>query len=458
MSLSANRWHVIAPSSFPWEREALEWLRAQLPDRDPWHVWTNFEFIDDEGKVNEVDALALTPAGLFVIEVKSRPGSVSGDAHTWTWTTDGRDRSVDNPLLLTDRKSKRLASLIRRQPAIVRAKMRLPFLTPLVFLSSTSVACRLQGHARSGVYLRGRPGALEDDGVVAALSFGIRGEQSSAPLDAAAVKALAKGLAEAGIRPSNKHRQVGDYRLEKLITDGDRFQEWQARHVGVDVQRRVRIYNLANAASPEARQTLVRQAQREFKILEGIEHGGILRCREYKDSELGPALVFDLDQRAARLDHLMRDHGQRLDVTQRLQLVREVAEVLKYAHSRHLFHRALGPQSVLVRDIETAAPRVQLMNWQTAARESEGFSGGAALHRTAGTTHVQSYVEDPGLVYLAPEATRADPAHGAEMDVFSLGCLTWLIFTGQAPASSMLDLHDKLRRGPGLQLSDTMDS
>jgi serine/threonine protein kinase len=458
MSLSANRWHVIAQSSFPWEREALEWLRAQLPDREPWHVWTNFEFIDDEGKVNEVDALALTPAGLFVIEIKSRPGTVGGDAHTWTWSTDGRDRSVDNPLLLTDRKSKRLASLVRRQPAVVKAKMRLPFFTPVVFLSSTSMACRLQGHARSGVYLRGRPGHQDDDGIVAALTFGTRGEITAAPLDSAAVKALAKGLAEAGVRPSNKHRQVGDYRLDKLIADGDCYQEWQARHVGVDVQRRVRIYNLANAASPEARQGLVRQAQREFKMLEGIEHGGILRCREYKDSELGPALVFDLDARAVRLDHLLRDHGARLGVSQRLQLVREIAEVLKYAHSRRLHHRALGPQSVLVRDIETASPRVQLMNWQTAARESEGLmSGGSTLHRQTGTAHVQSYVEDPGLVYLAPETTRADPAHGAELDVFSLGCLTWLIFTGQAPATSILDLHDKLRRGQGLQLSDAMD-
>ncbi|RZS57942.1 BREX system serine/threonine kinase PglW [Sphaerotilus mobilis] len=459
MSLSANRWHVIAPSSYPWEQEALEWLRAQLPDREPWHVWTNFEFIDDEGKVNEVDALALTPAGLFLVEIKSRPGSVSGDAHTWTWSTDGRERSVDNPLLLTDRKSKRLASLLRRQPAIVKAKMRLPFVTPLVFLSSTSLACRLQGQARSGVYLRGRPQQDHDDGIVAALTFGSRGEISAAPLDSAAVKALAKGLAEAGVRPSNKHRQVGDYRLDKLIVDGDSYQEWQARHVGVDVQRRVRIYNLANAASPEARLSLVRQAQREFKMLEGIEHSGILRCREYKDSELGPALVFDLDDRAVRLDHLMRDHGARLGLSQRLQLVREIAEVLKYAHSRRLHHRALGPQSVLVRDIETAAPRVQLMNWQTAAREADGAGTGSSttLHRHTGTAHVQSYVEDPGLVYLAPETARDDPAHGAELDVFSLGCLTWLIFTGQPPATSILDLHDKLRRGQGLQLSAALD-
>ena len=456
MTLGAARWHVIAESSFPWEREALEWLRAQLPDRDPWHVWTNFEFIDDEGKVNEVDALALTPAGLFVVEIKSRPGMVTGDAHTWTWVTDGRERSVDNPLLLTDRKSKRLASLLRRQPAIVKAKIRLPFLEPLVFLSSTSLNCRLQGQARSGVFLRGRPGAIDDDGVIGALSQGIR-SNLQAPVDTQQARAIARGLAEAGIRPSNKHRHVGDYLLGKLIVDGPTFQEWEARHVGVDVQRRVRIYNLAKATSPEERQARIGQAQREFKILEGIDHTGILRCREYKDTELGPALVFDRDPKAVRLDHLVRDHGQRLGVGQRLQLVREIAEVLQYAHSRRLYHRALGPQSILVRGVESGDLHVQLMNWQTAARQADTTGMTGTVHRTTGTQHVEAYVEDPGLVYLAPETTRADPAHGAELDVFSLGCLAYLIFSGQAPASSTLELAAKLRLGPGLRLSDVLD-
>ena len=180
MSLGPTRWHVIAESNFTWEREALEWLRAQLPDREPWHVWTNFEFIDDQGKVNEVDALALTPAGLFVIEIKSRPGVVAGDAHTWTWTTDGHDLSVDNPLLLTDRKSKRLASLLRRQSKVIKAKTRLPYFEPVVFLSSTSLKCKLQGLARSGVFQRGRPDAPDDDGIVGALSHGVRFCRNSA--------------------------------------------------------------------------------------------------------------------------------------------------------------------------------------------------------------------------------------------------------------------------------------
>lgn len=457
MTLSQSRWHVIAESSFPWEREALEWLRTQLPDREPWHAWTNFEFIDDQGKVNEVDALVLSPAGLFLVEIKSRPGTVTGDAHTWTWNTDGRELSVDNPLLLTDRKSKRLASLLRRQAAVVKAKIRLPYVEPVVFLSSTSLNCRLQGQARAGVFLRGRPADIQDDGIVSALAGGVRGSLQ-ATVDTAQVRAIARGLQEAGIRPSNKHRQVGDYQLGKLLAEGEGFQDWEADHVSLaTIHRRVRIYTVASASSPEVRATRVRNARREFEILEGIDHPGILKVKDYKETESGPALIFDHDPKAVRLDHLLRDHGARLDVTQRLQLVRDIAETLKYAHSRRLYHRALGPQSVLVQDIESGDLQPRLMNWQTGSRNVGESASPDTTHRTTGTRHVEDYVEDPGLVYLAPETTRADGAHGASLDIFSLGCIAYHVFSGQPPAESALALAEKLRVGQGLRLSDVMD-
>ena len=208
MSLGLARWHVIAESNFAWEREALDWLRNQLPDRDPWHVWTNFEFIDDDGKVSEVDALVLSPAGLFLVEIKSRPGVLTGDVHSWTWTTDGRSTTVDNPVILANRKAKRLASLLKRQPAIVKAKIRLPFVEPAIFLSSTSLSCRLEGLAKSATFQRGRPGALDDPGIVGALANGIT-TRSATTVDSQQARAIARGLTEAGIRPSNKHRQVG---------------------------------------------------------------------------------------------------------------------------------------------------------------------------------------------------------------------------------------------------------
>ena len=116
--MRAPRWTAISQSEFTWEREALDFLRTHLPDNEPWHAWSNFEFIDDEGRVNEVDALVLTPAGLVLVEVKSRPGTLRGDAHDWTWTTEGRPVTTDNPLPLANRKAKRLAAVLRRQEAL----------------------------------------------------------------------------------------------------------------------------------------------------------------------------------------------------------------------------------------------------------------------------------------------------------------------------------------------------
>ncbi|MBP7659289.1 MAG: BREX system serine/threonine kinase PglW [Burkholderiaceae bacterium] len=457
MTLSPARWHVIADSNFAWEREALEWLRSHLPERDPWHVWTNFEFIDDEGKVSEVDALVLSPAGLFLVEIKSRPGELTGDAHSWTWKTDGRVSTYDNPLILANRKAKRLASLLKRQPAIIKAKIRLPFVEPAIFLSSSSLACRLEGIARSATFQHGRPGAPDDEGIVGALAGGIANRGASR-VDAQQARAIARGLNEAGIRPSNKHRQVGDYKLGKLLAEGEGFQDWEARHVAIEtVHRRVRIYTVATASNPEARANRVRQARREFEVLEGIDHPGILKVKDYKETELGPALVFDHDPTAVRLDHLLRDLGPKLTVTQRLQLVRDIAETLKYAHAKRLYHRALGPQSILAQKLESGTYQLRLMNWQTASRNVGESASPDTVHRTTGTRHVEDYVEDPGLVYLAPETTQADPAHGPSLDVFSLGCIAYHVFSSQPPGDSVLERNEKLRIGQGLDLASAMD-
>ena len=161
------------------------------------------------------------------------------------------------------------------------------------------------------------------------------------------------------------------------------------------MRRRIRIYTFASAATEQARKTLVRHAAREFQILEGIDHPGILKVRDYKETELGPALIFDHDAKAIRLDFLLREQGKNLNVNQRLHIVRQLAETLKYAHQKKLYHRALCPQSILVKDPGAASPLLQVMNWQTGAREAT--TGGTSV-RTVGTLHVDEYVEDLGRV------------------------------------------------------------
>ena len=133
MNNNLSNWITVTESRFPWEREALGFIREQFPSHSPYRAWSNFEFIANDGSINEVDLLVFTPQGFFLIEIKSCPGRLSGDAGTWTWrTSDNRLLTTDNPLIATNNKSKKLRSLLEAQKAC-RKKERLRILKNLEY-------------------------------------------------------------------------------------------------------------------------------------------------------------------------------------------------------------------------------------------------------------------------------------------------------------------------------------
>ena len=169
--MKTKNWTMVAESSFPWERQALEFVRSQFPNHEPYRAWTNFEFVADDGSIYEVDLLVFTPQGFFLIEIKSKPGRLRGDAGTWTWETDGKLTTVDNPYQLANSKAKKLRSLLQRQKAC-KGKGQVPFIEAIVFCSAPDLHCELQGTARHHVCLRDR--AAEGDkparpGILAAI-------------------------------------------------------------------------------------------------------------------------------------------------------------------------------------------------------------------------------------------------------------------------------------------------
>ena len=300
-------WKQITPSDFAWEQEGLDFLRRQLPDHEPYRVWANFEFIAQDSSINEVDALVLTPKGLYLVEIKSHPGEIAGDASSWVWTCDGRRRVFDNPRLLADRKAKKLASLLKAQRAALAgsAKARIPFITALVFLSAADVVNRLQGPSRLQVFTR--------KNLLEALTH-FDADWGHKKLDRPTSKLIARALEEAGIKESLRARRVGLYELGELLDEADHFQDWLATHSETGIQRRIRIYLTRGKPEIEA-QTLQKAARLEFRLLEGLEHPGILRARDYQQHDQGPALVYEHDPAAARLDHYLVGLGseRRLD-------------------------------------------------------------------------------------------------------------------------------------------------
>jgi serine/threonine protein kinase len=459
MPMSAERWKVITPSEYPWEREAFDFLRERLPDHEPYRAWLNFDFVADDGGVYQVDALIVTPKGFYLVEVKSRPGVITGDAHSWTWTQGGQRTTRDNPLIATDRKAKRLKSLLARQRPL--RKERVPFLQPVIFCSAPDNELRLEPNAAHWVFNRdlvataARP---ERAGIVAALTRwtpGAADDPGNHRIDRPLAKAITRAVDEAGVRPSQSAQRLGDYRLGAPLGEGPGYQDFVAEHVSLaGVTRRARLYPVALAATEAERTVLTRAAQREFRILEGIDHRGILRVIEYKQHERGPALLFEHDAKAQRLDHFLRDRGAQLTVDQRIDLLRQLAEALRYAHEKKLTHRALSPSSVLVSAADSARPRPRIFNWQTGERAAGSKT---ALPGVSGTAHPDQLVENAALVYLAPEVTAGAELIGEYADVFSLGAIAFHLFTGKPPAPTVLERDAVLRERHGLRPSAVAD-
>lgn len=464
MALSDQRWERVSESPFPWEREALDYIRANLPDQAPYYGWSNFTFIDETSTVglNEVDCLVITPQGLFLIEIKSDPGVLRGDRGTWTFERpDGRLKIIDNPLIFANTKAKKLKALLMRQPDLRRHSGPPIFIEPLIFLSHPELTVRLPETDRTGLCWRSKeekPGEYKPGNIIAAIKYrqgaGLSPD-SRTRIDSALSARIVSAMRSAGIRRSERLRHVGDYRMEELLGEGPHsaWQDWSAKHVSLkDDYRRVRIYP---KATTEADARLTRSmAEREYQILRSLRHSAILEAQTFSDHDLGPTILFSREPDELRLDFYLEQFKNDLSLDRRLDFIRQIAEGLRYAHSRRVIHRALSPQSVLVTRPKSDRPILKIFNWQAGRDLSQSTS----QRLTSVSIHLSDYLENASYVYLSPEALTDERNRSESADIFSLGAVAFHILTGRPPAASIHELQQIFEQHHALPLPAAMDS
>src|SRR6266849_3030232 len=113
-------------SDFPWEEDALRHIREQMPDAEPYRAWQTFTFTAASGHVREVDLFIATPGGLFLVEIKSHPGTATNHGSTWMFRDGDKSRPVENPLHFTDQKAKELKSQLARAATKLHVREPLP--------------------------------------------------------------------------------------------------------------------------------------------------------------------------------------------------------------------------------------------------------------------------------------------------------------------------------------------
>ncbi|MBB4934847.1 serine/threonine protein kinase [Lipingzhangella halophila] len=448
----ADRWWG-PPSEYPWEQQGLDHIREQMPDREPYRAWQCFSFTANTRRVRECDLFVVTPGGVFLLELKGHPGRATNRGGTWFVNGHDKTRALDNPLHLVDQKAKELRGQFQWAARNLQIPdLRVPFIEAGVFLSAPDLVCEFDDIQRQCVY--GRDG-LEDQTTLGGVwtDFLNRPGPNGRP-SPEFLKNVRRLMEEIGAQPIERELEFGHYSVDgRAFESGPTWTDYLGSHT--DLQRkhgRVRIYHYGETDTDEHRESVRRAAEREFRSLDGIAHEGIVKAEHYGVIDgRGPAIVFSHNDKWLRLDHYMREHGAGLDFDTRVEMVRQLAEALKHAHSNRLFHRALAARSVWV-ELDGNYPRLRIADWQVASRQRPALSTGGtrlisdseSLTAHLGARALTAHVEKSAQAYLAPEF----PGYGGDaraMDMFGLGAVAHLILSDQAPGENRRELSERIR-------------
>jgi serine/threonine-protein kinase len=200
--------------------------------------------------------------------------------------------------------------------------------------------------------------------------------------------------------PLRKRCLVGKYRLEHLLGRGSFASVWRARDTVEN--RDVALKVIAPHVEEEFGRSGI---EREARIASRLSHPNVVALRNADWIDGYFVLATDLAERSLA-DYPGAWRSRRLG----LQVVRDVAAGLAYAHSQKVLHLDLKPENVLV-----FADR----------RAAIGDFGTSRLARGA----TRTYIEAGTLGYMAPE--QAYGRARLTSDVFSLGLIAYELLTGK---------------------------
>jgi predicted Ser/Thr protein kinase len=206
-------------------------------------------------------------------------------------------------------------------------------------------------------------------------------------------------------------RLNGRYRLEARIGTGGMSSVYRA--IDETLERPVAIKLMNREIATDSDQ--LERFRREARAVAQLSHPHIVGVIDYGEDQGRPYIVLEYVE-GETLKERIRRNGE-LDVSEAVAYAIEIARALGCAHARHIVHRDVKPQNVLI-DEEGSA---KVTDFGIArSLDDEGLT---ADGRVLGTTD-----------YVSPEQALGHDVTG-QSDLYSLGVVLFEMLTGTVPFS-----------------------
>ncbi len=225
------------------------------------------------------------------------------------------------------------------------------------------------------------------------------------------------------VRESLAEALRGRYSIERELARGGMATIYLARDIRRDEPVAIKVMhpNVANMLGAE-------RFLREIDVVSSMAHPHIVPL--YDSGNVGGVLYYVMPyvEGESLYERLERERSLALD--EALQITREVAEALGYAHSRGVLHRDVKPENILL-----AGGRALVADF--------------GLARAIGAADYRKLTETGIIVgtvfYMSPEQLREDRDLDQRTDIYSLGCILYEMLTGGPPYTGT-SLHQVITR------------
>ncbi|MEA2198715.1 MAG: eukaryotic-like serine/threonine-protein kinase [Solirubrobacteraceae bacterium] len=204
-------------------------------------------------------------------------------------------------------------------------------------------------------------------------------------------------------------RLNGRYRLDARIAAGGMSTVYRATDETLERQVAIKLMNREVSADSDQ----LERFRREARAVAQLNHPHVVGVIDAGEDAGRPYIVFEYVE-GETLKERIRRHG-RLEISEAIAYAIEIARALGGAHARHIVHRDVKPQNVLI-DEEGSAKVTDFGIARTL--EEDGLT---ADGRVLGTTD-----------YVAPEQALGHEVTG-QSDLYSLGIVLYEMLTGEVP-------------------------
>jgi hypothetical protein len=155
---------------------------------------------------------------------------------------------------------------------------------------------------------------------------------------------------------------------------------------------------------------------REIKLTAGLAHPHILPLHD--SGEADGFLYYVMPYVEGESLRVRLDREKRLPIDEAVQIAREVADALSYAHDHNLLHRDIKPENILL---------------EAGHAVVADFGIAKAITEAGGETLTQTGVVVGTPAYMSPEQASGDEEIDEKSDIYSLACVLYEMLAGEPP-------------------------